>query len=292
MWFFLSFLSAIFSAGAAVSQKKVLFKLDALLFSLILSGFNFLLLLPVLFFYTSSIPDNGILVAVIIKTFLGNAAFLFVMKSLRSFEISTALPLMALTPGIVAVISFFLLGDVIGIAGIAGLILMVVGTYFLESSKAGNLLAPFREIIFGKNRKFILFALAIFSLTAVLDRLILWKYKLPPVDFLMIQQTFSVLFFAVVYLFSDKRLKVDSIPDGIKAHFKMFLLIAVMTLLYRYFQMEAVKLAPAALVLSVKRLSILFASLAGGKIFKETALPRKIAAIILILTGLFLLQAL
>lgn len=285
-------MSAIFSAGAAVSQKKVLFKLDALLFSLILSGFNFLLLVPVLFFYTPSIPDNGILVAVIIKTFLGNAAFLFVMKSLRSFEISTALPLMALTPGIVAVISFFLLGDVIGLAGIAGLILMVVGTYFLESSKAGNLLAPFREIIFGKNRKFILFALAIFSLTAVLDRLILWKYKLPPVDFLMIQQTFSVLFFVVVYLFSEKRLKVDSIPFGIKTHLKMFLLIAVMTLLYRYFQMEAVKLAPAALVLSVKRLSILFASLAGGKIFKETALPRKIVAIILILTGLFLLQAL
>lgn len=290
MWFGLAFLSALFSAGAAISQKKVLFKVDAVSFSFVLSLFNLILLLPALFFHLPELPESNIFIAVVIKSFLASAAFLYVMRALGSFEISSALPLMALTPGIVALLSFLVLGDMINLFGIIGILLMILGSYLLESSNSGNWMDPLKELVYGKNRKYIFLALGIFSLTSVLDRLILWKYKLPPLDFLMIQQVFAVIFFALVYFLARKNNDLTGLSFPVKKYFYFFLFISIATLAYRYFQMEAVKLAPAALVLSVKRLSILVAIIIGGKLFSEKGLYRKITATIIILAGLFLIQ--
>ncbi|GJQ61571.1 MAG: hypothetical protein SCALA702_06240 [Melioribacteraceae bacterium] len=290
MWFGLALISALFSAAAAVSQKKVLFNIDAVRFSFILSLFNLGLLIPVLLFHIPQIPEPNILISVIVKSFLASAAFLYVMRALKSFEISSALPLLALTPGIVAILSFLLLGDLISLFGVAGIFLMIAGSYVLESSNAGSWMDPLKVLLYGKNRKYIFLALGIFSFTSVLDRLILWKYKLPPLDFLMIQQFFSVIFFAVFYSFSRGKTGEEKLSVPVKKYLYFFLFISILTLGYRYFQMEAVKLAPAALVLSVKRLSILFAIVIGGKLFSEKGLYRKITATLIILAGLFLIQ--
>ncbi|MFZ1290092.1 MAG: hypothetical protein WAR79_08375, partial [Melioribacteraceae bacterium] len=59
---------------------------------------------------------------------------------------------------------------------------------------------------------------------------------------------------------------------------------------YRYTQIEAIKLASVALVLTVKRTSVFFASIIGGKIFKEKYLVKKGIGIILILIGAYILS--
>lgn len=290
MWFLFAFISAVFSAVAAVTQKKVLFNIKTLPFSFVLSIFNLLLLIPVLFYHVPVVPETTTFLVIIFKSFLGSAAFYFVMKTLENFEISRALPLMAITPAIVAVFSYLFLGDVIGWLGVAGLISIIAGTYFIENYDKENLFAPFRELIMGENRRYILFALGIFSLTAILDKLILGKYKVPPIDLLYFQQFFAFIFFGILFLFSSER-KPGVFKESISGFWKFFLLIAVVTIGYRYFQLEAVKLAPVALVLSVKRLSVLFASAAGGRLFNEKDLSRKLAAVLLILCGIFLIQA-
>ncbi len=67
------------------------------------------------------------------------------------------------------------------------------------------------------------------------------------------------------------------------------LAIAVLTIGYRFTQLEAVKYAPVALVLAVKRTSILYASLVGGKLFSDKHLGMRIAGALLIVASGFII---
>jgi len=69
---------------------------------------------------------------------------------------------------------------------------------------------------------------------------------------------------------------------------KWIILVALLTVGYRYTQIEAIKYAPAvALVLSVKRISVFFASIIGGKIFNEEKLLQKAIATAILIGGTF-----
>src|SRR4030042_854304 len=135
-WFFLAFTSALLSATAAISQKKILFKLDALEFSFALAIFNMFFSLPffiVVDFGSLTFTSLAILYG---KTIMGALAFLCVMLAIKNMEISGALPLMVLTPGLVAFFAFVLLGESLTNYEIIGMVILLVGTYILES-KAG-----------------------------------------------------------------------------------------------------------------------------------------------------------
>jgi len=67
------------------------------------------------------------------------------------------------------------------------------------------------------------------------------------------------------------------------------ILIALFTIGYRYLLLEAMKIAPVALVLSIKRTSIFFATIIGGKIFSEHALLHRSIATLLMLGGVYLI---
>lgn len=69
----------------------------------------------------------------------------------------------------------------------------------------------------------------------------------------------------------------------------LIITVAVLTLAYRFTQLEATKLAPVALVLAVKRTSILYASLFGGKLFSEERLTIKLIGALLIVSAGFII---
>jgi uncharacterized membrane protein len=67
--------------------------------------------------------------------------------------------------------------------------------------------------------------------------------------------------------------------------------VAFLTVAYRFTQLEATKFAPVALVLAVKRTSILFASFYGGKIFSDERLAQKlIAGAVIVGAGFIILR--
>ncbi|MGE5500287.1 MAG: hypothetical protein ACM3Q2_19600, partial [Syntrophothermus sp.] len=65
--------------------------------------------------------------------------------------------------------------------------------------------------------------------------------------------------------------------------------IALLTIVYRYTEIAAVKNAPVALVLSIKRISVFFAVIIGGRIFKESSLLIKSIATAIIIAGVILI---
>ncbi len=67
--------------------------------------------------------------------------------------------------------------------------------------------------------------------------------------------------------------------------------VIVVTIGYRYSQILAVAGGKVALVLALKRLSVFFACLVGGRLFKETGLAVRLTATIVLLTGTYLITA-
>lgn len=288
-WFILAFASAVFSAFSTIAEKKSLFSMDALDFSYIVSVITLVFSIP--FFIMA--PAHGditlSLVLLFIKTVLSAAAFLFVMLSLKNLELSEALPLLAISPGLVAVLAFFFIGDVLTMYEWAGIFLIVIGTYILELKKSnGGIFAPFKSLFRTSKYGYVLGAVVLFTITALMDRILLKGYKLPPYTFMAYQQLFYGIVFLVIVLFKRKSAVASFVKQN-KEVWLYILLVAVFTVVYRFTQIAAVKLAPVALVLAVKRISILIAIIIGGKLFKEQNLTRRLLAAVIILAGISLL---
>lgn len=287
-WYYLAFISAILSATAAVIQKKVLFKFDALEFAFVLAVVNAILVLTIIGnvdFETANI--TGVLI-LYFKTILGAFAFWFVMLAIKNMEISGALPLMVLTPGVVAIFSYFLLGETIQSIEIIGMVLLLLGTYILEINNSESYLKPFKTFMKSDYHHYIIYAIILFSFSSIIDKVVLKNYKLPPISFLFFQQIFLLINFTIIVLWKKKNI-VAIIKSINKPTLTWIIIISIATLGYRYSQIEAIKIAPVALVLSVKRTSVFFASLIGGKLFSEQKLLKKGIAIIVMLFGAYLL---
>ena len=287
-WFYLAFISAILSASAAVLQKKVLFDLDALEFSFVLGIFNFLFALILLPQVNFSSLSSLALIILYLKTILGALAFWNVMLAIKNMEISGALPLMVLTPVFVAVLSVFILNETLNSIEIYGMFFLLIGTYILEIKKNDKFIDPFKTLVQSQYHKYIFYALLLFSISSVIDKLILNEFKLTPFNFVLFQQLFLGINFTLLVLIKSKN-PVTVFKKISKDNVGWIITISIITIGYRYTQIEAVKIAPVALVLSVKRTSVFFASIFGGKIFSEHFLLKKGIAIIIMLVGAYFL---
>jgi len=288
-WFILAFISALFSAVSAVSEKKTLFKLEALDFSFLVSVVTLVFSIP--FFFTiqfSQITLFGLAV-LCIKTVLSAGAYLSVMYSMKNLEISEALPLLALSPALVAIGGILLVNDILSGTQWLGIFLMASGAYILELKKGvKNPFEPFKALFSFSKYSYVFYALVLFTITSLIDRLLLKGFKFPPYTFMAFQQLFYALIFMSAVLI--KKGTIIKVPSGFnKKVLYLILAISVFTVIYRYTQIEATKLAPVALVLSVKRISVLLAVILGGRLFSEENLIRKIAAVIIIITGAIIL---
>ena len=287
-WFLFAIISAVFSAAAALFQKKILFSTEALDFSLLLSFFNVILSIPFLLNINYALLSSTNLLVLYLKSILGCLAFLCVMLSIKNMEISRALPLLALTPGLVAVFAFVFINDSLSFIQVCAILLLLSGTYILEARSGQKLLDPFKVFIKSKNHHYVVFALILFTTTSIIDRLLLNRYQLPPNTFIGFQHIFFAVNFLIIYLIFKKDLVKVFKLDSNNLWF-LIILISILTVVYRYTEILAVKIAPVAMVLSVKRISIFFAVLIGGKIFKEKNLLIKTIATVLIISGIILI---
>lgn len=288
-WFYLALISAVFSALAAISEKKALFKLDALDFSFFVSLVTLIISIPFFFDAPLDMSLSTPLIILFAKAILSALAFLCVMLAIKNLEISEALPLLALSPGLVAILGVLLIQDALVLNEWIGLFLMLVGTYILELRKDDqSIFDPFKSLMRFNKYKYVFFALILFSITSLIDRVLLKDFKLPPYTFMAYQQLFFALIFTTLILFRNKKLTAVFKPLNRNIIY-LIIIISVFTVVYRYTQIEATKIAAVALVLSVKRLSVLMAILIGGKLFKESNVLKRAIAAVIILTGLIIL---
>ena len=287
-WFIIALLSAFLSAFAAITQKKILFNLGALEFSFLLSLVNLVFSIPFFFFIDYGTINSFNLLVLFIKSVIGVGAFFCVMLSLKNLEISNALPLLALTPGFIAVFAFIFLGEALKTAEVVGLIILMLGTYILESGNSTKIIFPFSILLKSKYHRFVILALLLFTASSILDKLLLIKLNLSPISLTAFQHIYFAIIFSIVFFIFRK--KTEPLPNITnKINLGWIALISVLTIGYRYTQVVAIGLASVALVLAVKRTSVFWATIIGGKIFSDKDLLKRSIAAVLILVGAILI---
>ena len=222
------------------------------------------------------------------KSIIGVAAFLCVMLALKNLEISNALPLLAITPGFVAVFAFIILGESLKTLEVVGLLFLIIGTFILESKNFKELLLPINVFLKSKYHRFIILALLFFTASSILDKLLLIKLNLSPISLTAFQHIYFAILFSIIYIIFRNKNEVSSATVK-KDNLGWIALISVLTIGYRYTQIVAVSLASVALVLAIKRTSVFWATVIGGKIFNDKDLLKRSIAAILILVGAILI---
>jgi len=288
-WLSLALLSAFLSAAAAVTQKKILFKIDALIFSFLLSTVIMVMSLGVPFIVDITAVSGITLMVLILKSGINAFAFVLVMMMLERADISGTLPLLALTPGIAAILAFVMIGETITPLEILGIVLMIGGVLILERRPTGlgNI----------KAQRYIWTALFLFAVSAVLDKVLVSGYKTSAFVVLFYQHAvflvvYTILIFSRKNPLGQRRISLRRFMTGEYTTVLLLIsLVAVFTIGYRLTQLDAVKTGNVAMVLAVKRTSVFYASLIGGKMFSEKHLTVRLAgAAIIIAAGFIILR--
>lgn len=281
-WLALAFISALLSAAAAVTQKRILFKIDALTFSFLLSVVIMIVSFGAFFVVDVTAVSGTMLLILVIKGIINAFAFVLVMMMLERADISGTLPLLALTPGVTAILAFVVIGETIPPIEVFGLTLTIGGVLLLERKPTG--LGSL------KAQWYIWTALLLFAISAVMDKILVSGYKTSPIVVLFYQHVVFLFVYAIMFYWKKHSVRRILAKEYVPA-LLLIGAVAVFTLGYRFTQLEAVKTGNVAMVLAVKRTSVFYASLVGGKMFREKHLAIRLAgAAIIIAAGFIILR--
>ena len=131
LWAVYAVMSAFFSGMFRLIEKRTLRKEHAAEFSVVLGITTVLISIPILFFINVYIEPVMILFTYI-AALLWSTALILDTKALRHMDISNFAPLLNIHPMFVALISFFVLGEVLSFPQLLGLVLIAMGAYVLR----------------------------------------------------------------------------------------------------------------------------------------------------------------
>jgi len=280
-WFIFALVAAILNAFVALIEKKALFKEHATEFSATLAVLNFLVITPFFFLVDFGFPFF-ILVLIIVSAFLASMGFLLVAKAVRHMEISAASPLLNFGPGFTALIAVLILGETLTPTNILGVITLIAGSYVLEIDfRSHDMMTPFRKIYKSRYIHYIFLAIGSYSLSSVVCKYVLDFVS--PITLIFVEQFFiAVIFLGILYIFYDG---FKGVSNGFKRVGWILMVMAILTVSYRLLQSVAIKMTFVSLVMPIKRLSTLFATIMGGEIFREHGLYQKVSACIIMVIG-------
>lgn len=196
------------------------------------------------------------------------------MISMEHNQIGSALPLLGITPAATALAAFMILGESMKLSEGAGVVLIIVGVYFLEKKSDETIGGLLKNVLVSKNHAYIFGAVGLFAFSSVYDKMLVGAMRVEPPVVLFYQHIMYVVVFGICLL--AKRSSFGDVIRKGRPHIPLILAVAVLTVAYRFAQLEATKDAPVALVLGVKRTSILFATFFGGRMFSEDRLRMKL----------------
>jgi len=286
-WIYFAFLTAIFNASASLTQKKVLFKQHALEFAFILSIFNFIISIPLFLTIDYSKITFLPIFFTFFVTFIAAVAFLLIAKSVRHLEVSESSPLLVIGPGITAILAFAILGETLTLVQIIGILLLIVGAYALEMRKHVSIFEPFEILKKSRYAHYILFALVLYSITGVFDKIVTSRMGLNINTYIAFVHLFLLFHFFIFVKFFKFDLK--EMFNHIKINGWLILVVAFFTVGYRYSSVLAIRDGNVGLVSAIKRSSAFLVVLVGGELFHEHNLMRKIIACCILILGVILI---
>ncbi|MFQ5405725.1 MAG: EamA family transporter [Candidatus Micrarchaeia archaeon] len=284
-WQFFAGGAAFFEGVTTIVAKKSLHRHHSLPIAAATAILVALISLPFLLILKPVFSQEIVLLAVLAAVF-GSLAFFYALKSLHHLEISVAAPMMAVNPVVLAILAFAFLGESLNSTQILGILLVVFGAYVLELSvHHPDLLRPVKKFFKSKYLIFLFVSAFLYAFASMTDKVALGKTQVVP--FLLLVNVLMAVVFVMVVYFADKH-RLSCLKTAVKSgQWRFTLVMAFSVLFYRFFIFNALSMALVSLVIPVRRLSSLFATLIGGELFHERHLMQKLFAAVIMLSGVY-----
>lgn len=300
-WLLLAGGTAVFYAFHGAWSKRVSTRVGALAAAWALFAFS----LPLFLVYlaVTGVPEVGprFWWALGANVLLNLAAATLFFAALKAGDLGITFPLLALTPLFVIPVEWILLRELPGPWGVAGIVLMVAGIYLLNfGDRSAGLLAPLTALARRPGARFALGVAVIWSLSGTIDRVAVLESS-PAFYGSLLAGLLSVLFLGLIlalglgdggrasggigararepgpWVAFRGRLSAAG-PRLLLVHGLLFALMYVL-------QMEALRLALASYVLSVKRTGAILAVFLGWAAFREASLHHRLAGTAITVAG-------
>lgn len=170
-WALLAVMTALLESGKDVLGKRVLQRHDPLVTAWAWRLFALPFLLP--FAAAAGLPPLGpdLGWALAVGGGLNVISSVLYMRAIRESDLSLTVPLVAFTPLFLLITSPLLLGEFPGPRGIAGVLLIVLGSYLMKAGERGGPLAPLRALLREPGARRMLLVALIWSVTANMDKI-------------------------------------------------------------------------------------------------------------------------
>ncbi len=282
-WFIFAILGAFFDASYYALIKKNLQNIN----QYVLSAGVFVTSSIVLFTisFLKGLPEIGprFYSSVFVTGVVNVVAALLYFKALKTTDLSLAIPMISFTPAFLVLTSFFLLGELPTMLGIIGILLIVIGSYVLNTTKdRARLSEPIKSIIANRGTLYMLIVAFLFSISSNYDKLVVLNSD-------AIFSSATVLLFLGVCFLIISMAKARNELINSKKYTGRFLLVGTVLSLVAITINIAFTMQIVPYVISLKRLSILFSVMYGGYWFKETNIFRRALGAIIMLAGAILI---
>ena len=280
----LSLLSAFFLATSdALAKKAVQHENEYLV-----AWFRLLFSLPVLVIILAVTPwpplDTDFYLAFFIALPVELITIVLYIKALKLSPLSLTVPFLALTPVFLVSVSYLILGEKVSLEGAAGIMLIAMGSYFLNiNTIRKGLVEPLRSIVREKGALLMIGVALLYSVTSSMGKMAITHS--------------SPLFFAATYYIA---LNISYIPIAVwkggsslydfvrQGRFRRLVLPGLFYALMVVTHMEAMKLTKVAYMVSVKRTSLLMGVLYGYFMFREENIRGRLFGAVLMFIGFVL----
>lgn len=220
-------------------------------------------------------------------------SFRLYVSALEVGELGITYPLLAVTPVFVVPVEWAVLGDRVGLLGLAGIVLVATGVYTLHlERRTKSLLAPFRALAARPGARRMLAVALVWAVSGTLDRAAVLSASPAAygvaislgVGLALAPSALRDVGFAFVPGAEDDAGEPRSRRAVLGGLGVQGLLFAVMFVA----QMEALRLSLAANVITVKRSGTLLTVVLGGMLFREKGLAQRLAGTVVVLVGVYL----
>ena len=207
-------------------------------------------------------------------------------NALENGDLSLVYPIMRASPALVLLISVFVLSESVSFSGVAGILLVVAGSYCinLERLSVNALARPLLMLFHDRAIQFAFLTLLSVTAYSIVDNIAV--KTIHPVVFAYLYPWVSMAFFSIHL---DVHKNWRQIQNEWRTNRGAILVCGVLSIFGYFFILVAFTIDQVSYIVGLRQLSIVFAVLLGGYILKEKHQAIRLASACIIFAGTFLI---
>lgn len=282
MWFILPILSGLSVALWNTFSKKSVQRINRYWVTFGLTAFSLPFILISFLWFDLGPLNWTFWWSTVISAVLSLIGLLLIVKALQISDLSLAQPLLAFTPVFLILTSIPLLREKPSLLGFLGIILIVIGAYFLQLGQGKGVLGPIKALAKDQGARLMMIVALIYSVSSATNKVAVQSSN--PITYILFAQLIMALLLLPMVFKSKEAF------SSIKPNIKWLVLLGFLVSLELFFHMTALQLSLASYVISLKRTSVLFSIILGAIIFKEKNIKSRLVAGLIMLAGVIIIS--